>query len=207
VYLSYLGAILAYFGLVAEGNLDAPYRQLHGVPVFATLVAAGAAAVAALVPARFVPLDRWRPWLFALLLVALVPLKRASVIFGRDPAEPANALVWEAGQQLRRLAVPGDKLVAFGEYTVHKGGNDLSPLVYHYSGLRGWTLQSWQWDLDTVAALARKGARFFVARQWSREPGSAGFLAQMRAQYPTLYRHPVWEILILDLRRPAPVVP
>jgi hypothetical protein len=33
--LAYLVAVLCYFVIVAEGQIDAPYRQLHAVPPLA----------------------------------------------------------------------------------------------------------------------------------------------------------------------------
>lgn len=47
--LAYLVAVLCYFAIVAEGQIDAPYRQLHAVPPLAALVGCGALGLVAAV--------------------------------------------------------------------------------------------------------------------------------------------------------------
>jgi hypothetical protein len=94
-------------------------------------------------------------------------------------------------------------LVTTGTYTIHKGGNDVSPVLYYYTGLQGWTLQAGEWDLDRVSELIEKGATHFVAYRMSREPAAAPFLDDIRCRYPVLYENQEKEHLLLDLTKPV----
>ncbi len=99
---------------------------------------------------------------------------------------------------------PGDRLVAAGQYSIHKGGNDLSPVLYHYTGLRGWTLQAPDWQRERIDELMERGATLFVASGMHREPESAPFIAEMKRSFPVLYEDDQgW--LLLRLQEPPPL--
>jgi hypothetical protein len=98
------------------------------------------------------------------------------------------------------LAEPGDKLIWLGGYTIHKGGNDVSPVLYWYSGLQGWTLQDGQWSQQTIDGLVAKGARFLAANRMSREPRGEKFLARLKERYRVVFEEQQQELVLLDLR-------
>jgi hypothetical protein len=100
---------------------------------------------------------------------------------------------------VRRYADDDAKIVAAGAYTIHKGGNDLSPVLYYYAGVRGWSLQANDWGLSTVDELASAGATLFAAQSMHREPDSACFIDCMRDVYSVLYENRGQDLLLLDL--------
>jgi hypothetical protein len=92
------------------------------------------------------------------------------------------------------------KLVTMGEYSMHVGGNDLSPLIYHYTGLQGWSLQKNGWSLQRIETLRRKGAALLAARHINRESGFGEFLAEVAQRYTVLYRDR--DKVLIDLAQP-----
>lgn len=209
--VAYLLAVAASFVIVAEGNLDAPYRQLAVVPPLAVTVALGSLAVvaaAASVLPRSAPgrPARWRPAAVlaaALAPLVLIPLRRHDIVLARDPSHPWHLEQWELAQQVRLVAPAGARLVAVGQYTVHKGGNDLSPVIYHYTGLQGWTLQRADWSLERVEGLRARGATHLTASPWMDEPGLSAFVDTLKRRYAVVYENPARRLLLLDLRAPA----
>ena len=193
---AYLASIVAFFVIVAEGQIDAPYRQLTIVPPASILLGVGVYAmvtlVASLLPKGAASVEPRALGSIAMTLgVAIVTLvllvHHASSVFGRDPEAPVDSARWLLAGEIRKHSRPDSRLITAGEYTIHKGGNDLSPVLYYYSRAQGWSLQKGQWDLGYVNELRRKGADLFAAVQMSREPESRPFLEQMKAKYPVLY--------------------
>jgi hypothetical protein len=172
LFFLYLAAIAAYFGIVAEGQIDAPYRQLTIIPPLAVFVALGAVAIqSALVASvgswgRFIASGRWQTLASVAgccLLIGGMALERRSEIMRRDPLRPASDYRWQLAQEIKKHAGPGSKLAVAGEYDIALGGNDVSPVLYHYTGLQGWTLQPQDWSLQKIESLVYKGATHFVA--------------------------------------------
>lgn len=194
LFFAYLATVGIYFAVVAEGQIDAPYRQLALLPAAAPFLAVGAMTLVTL--GRFLPTAAVLP---LLLLLCVLPSTRA---LGRalhaDPRRPFNEARFRLARAIRAHAGPEGKLVALGEYSIHVGGNDLSPMLYHYSGLTGWTLERGQWSLVEVQDRIRRGATHLVAFQMEREPESAPFLAELRRRYPVRYENE--DGFVLDLR-------
>jgi len=99
--------------------------------------------------------------------------------------------------------LPDSKLVTVGEYSIHKGGNDLSPVLYYYSGLQGWSLQKGDWHLERIQSLIQKGATLFAALNMLREPESDHFINEMKARYEVIYENKDSQLLLLDLLTPV----
>jgi hypothetical protein len=192
----YLLAIGIYFLIVAEGQLDTSYRQLNSVPVVSVFV-----ALAVLSLCGFV-LSRWRSGggylpnkltICALLLIALASVPSYIKLLLMNPDSPAHPLAWTLAQEIRRNAGPNDRLVMLGEYDVHVGGNDLSPVTYYYSGLRGWTLQQRDLSIERTQDLMRRGAtllavtREFGSVDLSHDQAMCAFVEKIRARYKLLY--------------------
>ena len=91
--------------------------------------------------------------------------------------------------------------ITAGEYTIHEGGNDLSPNLYYYADVQGWSLQAGDWNMKLIDSLIIRGATIFTAIDMSREPESLDFIKQMEEKYPVLYMDEENEMLILDLTR------
>lgn len=220
LFFAYFLALAAFFAIVAEGHVDAPYRQLESIPVLATFVALGALAVAAAVtrvPQALVNRTtrvwaansdaNWRLSRYACLsLVSLAMLaigaRKADAIFARPTNRPVDEGRWRLAQVIREHADKATRIVVAGEYSIHKGGNDYSPVLYHYAGVQGWTLEPGEWNLPAIEEFRRKGATLFAAVNMSREPEAAPFLEELRNRYPLLYEHD--DDLLLDLRQPTP---
>lgn len=199
--LVYLATIGLYFAIVAEGHLDAPYRQLASIPPLAGCVAAGCLGVVSAGKALASAVRKQGPrrcsWLAAAIAVALlVSLDLGTPLPDPDADRPAHPNAWVFAREIRKHARPGDRLVAAGEYTIHEGGNDLSPVLYYYAGLRGWTLQAPDWRRAKVDELIERGATLFAAHSMTREPGSADFIAEMKASFPVLFEDENGRILL-----------
>jgi hypothetical protein len=209
LFFVYLFTIGCYFCLVAEGNIDAPYRQLHGIASFSFFIAAGSLFVVfilfTVVPAswrQLKPLFQSIPVALTMCVCLLMigPLRKMNIIFNANPFSHTDMLRWNLSRIIKNHAKPGTKIISAGEYTIHKGGNDLSPLIYYYSGFQGWTIQRPQWNIDTVNKLIDKGATIFAATRMSREPDAAPFLRQMRLRYSVMLDDSINELLLLDLK-------
>ena len=211
---AYFLAVLIYFGLVAEGQIDAPYRQLPIIPAMSIFVAFGAQAVVTIILALFEGIKRSKTsgrnialvtLSASFLIVLLIPFQRLDEVLTVD--SPAHADRWSLAQEIRKTAEPGSKLVVIGEYSKHVGGYDLSPVLFYYSGLQGWSLTSDEWSADYVEELRGKGAThlvfilpygypydFIYLPDEPVEP----FMQVMRSKYRVLYEYQ--DQLVLDLR-------
>jgi 4-amino-4-deoxy-L-arabinose transferase-like glycosyltransferase len=212
LFYAYALMITIFFVIVAEGQIDAPYRQHTAIPFLAVFLALGTVSFLSFFksvwqPAN--PLTSKRQKLFPQklllicsgLVIAILVFNFAKV-FNRDPLVPSDPIRWELSEQIKMYASPEAKLIAAGEYTIHKGGNDLSPVLYHYSGLRGWTIEADGWNPKTIDRFIQKGATLFAATQMSRQAESEPFIKSMRQRYPSLYENSSREILLLDLTSP-----
>ncbi len=202
----YGASVGCYFAIVAEGQIDAPYRQMNAIPPLAAFVALGAEGIGSLASAVFRMVSGGRrvpdtvTVLVLLSLIGLIPLRRAEQMTQRDPMQPVHGGQWELAQVIRRHATPASRLITAGEYTIHRGGNDLSPVIYYYAGMQGWSLQRPDWDVEYVAELIRRGATHFVAVDMDREPDAQPFLRLMRARFRLL--HQSEHGFILDVSQP-----
>jgi hypothetical protein len=191
----YLAAIGIYFLIVAEGQLDTSYRQLNSVPVLSVFVALAALSLCAFV------LSRWRSGgyspnlvtICALLTIALASVPSYIKLVISDPDSPAHPLAWTLAQEIRQNAGADDRLIMLGEYDVHVGGNDLSPVTYYYSGLRGWTLQQRDLSIERTQDLIGRGATLLaVTREFGsvdliHDAAMCGFVEKLRTRYKLLY--------------------
>ena len=207
VFFFYLLAVGAYFLIVAEGNIDGPYRQMVIIPPLSVFAALGALAVSVTLCATLAHMRgtgnssgyKIGSILIACVLVAMIVADKRDAIFGRDPFLPASPDQWIMAKELRKYAGEGDKIITLGAYSIHKGGNDLSPVFYYYAGLQGWSLQKGQWNMETAKALMNKGARYLVAHEMIREPESAPFMEEVRKISRVLYEDEERRSVILEL--------
>lgn len=206
VWLSYLLAIFAFFVLVAEGQIDAPYRQLTIIPPLSLVVAAGVMAIVAgvhtVLRAVFARPRLSMRWAAAMapLLVFAMPARNLDVIFGWPASKPVSRTKWDLAHHIQHYTDGDAKLAVLGEYTIHKGGNDVSPVLYYYANRQGWTLLPADWSLATLERLRASGATHFVATSALREPKSFPFLRDVAAQYTVLHKRN--GEMIADLTRP-----
>jgi 4-amino-4-deoxy-L-arabinose transferase-like glycosyltransferase len=207
LFFAYLISIGIYFVLVAEGNIDAPYRQLPLIPSAALFIGLGAQTVVIALFAMVKPFSMNRKCLLALPLIItlFVPIPKLDRIF--TPNEPVHAGRWQLATEIKRYSYANSKLVVVGEYSKHVGGYDLSPVLYYYSGLQGWTLKPEQWSIENVESLRQKGATHLAVVLpfgypydfvYLPEESLDTFVAQLKAKYPVLYEYQ--DQLLLDLR-------
>lgn len=207
LFIVYLFSVFCFFAIVAEGQIDAPYRQLAIIPPASFLLALGAAAFSVLLYRLFRLLFRQRSrkpaLVFSLVLctafLSLLPVRRPHFILPPDKEAPVNPYNWMLAQEIRKNATENSRIILAGEYTIHKGGNDISPVTYYYSGLQGWTIQEGEWSQTVIDSLKQKGAGLFGALNYSREPGLEAFVRSMAARYEVLYDNPGSELLLLSL--------
>jgi hypothetical protein len=220
LFYVYLAALGAYFALVAEAQIDGPYRQLGIIPAISVFVAVGAltimvsiVALISLLKRTRIPLNWTRLIIFAgcVLIFLVTPVRKFDYIVGwGGPEEAIHQDRWEVAQRIKELTQEGSKLVVAGEYTTHVGGNDLSPVLYYYAGRQGWTIQPWEWRNEVIDELIQKGATHFVAIRKFNFPDSgpilgdedgSDFLNGLIEEYRVLYEDE--NSLILDLRTPT----
>ena len=207
-FMVYLLAVMAYIVIVAEGHYDAPYRQFAIFTPFSVFIALGSLGLSAAFLSVLKPsLERPRPPLYrygclavAFFMVSLILIQKGDEIFRRDPMAPTEPHRWGLARELNKYAGNGDKIITLGEYTVHKGGNDLSPVIYYYSGLQGWSLQQGDWQISKVEGFISRGAKFLVATQMRREPRAEPFLRQLSQKAKILYEDSDQKSIIMDLR-------
>lgn len=211
VFLSYLAAVCTFFVIVAEGQLDAPYRQLTIIVPAAALLSVGIMTVARFLAKRTVVHLPGHERLvgqglqFALpILFAIWAFAYSSSLTSRfydDPNRAARPDLWEISRHVRSLSDEDDFIVTGGEYSIHKGGNDLSPVLYYYSNRRGWSLQQDDYTRQTLDDFAARGATLFVARSIKREDLLLQFVNRMATRYPVLVRNDDEGYAILDITR------
>ena len=213
VLLVWLASVLAYFAIVAEGQIDAAYRQLHAVPALAGLAGAGALGLCAAAATALERVKGAQPIVslatprlavvVAVLLCAAIPVRRAAEIFNRDPDYSLPGNRWTVAQEVRRLAGDGAKIITVGEYTIHKGGVDVSPVLYRYARATGWSFIGTAWTPADVKAKREKGATLLVAMALDREPAVRSRIQSLSGEYPVVFRD--GDAMILDLRSPCDV--
>lgn len=211
---AYFLAVAIYFGLVAEGNIDAPYRQLPIIPSMSVFVAFG---VQTLITGLLTFIDLIKSStafskslsLVALsasfLLVLLIPFQRLDEVL--MPDAPAHADRWELAQEIKKNSDANSKLVVVGEYSKHVGGYDLSPVLFYYSDLQGWSLTPDKWNQGHIDELRDKGASHLVFILpygypydfiYLPEVPVDPFIQEMKSKYPVVYEYQ--DQLVLDLR-------
>lgn len=208
LFFLYLSAIVFYFVVVAEGNIDGNYRQLVIIPSLSCFMAIGSLSL--MYPLSLIVKSRklTQPIIYFFLsafIVLLIQFRRYNLetIHSNNPAQPQE---WELAGIIKKYSDSTSKLVTLGSYSIHKGGNDLSPVLYYYSGIRGWSLQKNDWNEMTVEKLKNKGADLLVGYNLSREPGLLTFVSQIKNIYPILYENKEKEWIILSLKNQEPKV-
>jgi 4-amino-4-deoxy-L-arabinose transferase-like glycosyltransferase len=205
LFLFYGISFAAFVLIVAEGNIDAPYRQFCGIPAMAAFFGIGFT--------YFISLILWgvsnlttrtiksvSVVLAALvLIVPIILMTNYKFLFNRDKDQPMMRNEWILGKEIENHSIPGSTIVTAGAYSIHKGGNDLSPVLYYYSKRQGWSLQNNQFSIDSLEAYKRKGAAFFAAENISREKELKSFCEELKNKYQIIYQDNSLELLLLDL--------
>lgn len=215
IFYAYLVSVIVYFCLVAEGNIDAPYRQLCLIPAGSFFVAVGIKYLLQrssemwkrITTVDFSNVGTAITLVVGLLLVLPIGLGRLSEIFADDA--PRFSQRWEIAKVIREHSHTAAKIIVVGEYTKHVGGYDLSPVLYYYSGRQGWTLTPEQWDLARIAELHARGAELLIIfNSYGTDPvmnqtevSSAPFAERLKSVYPVLYEG--HESIVFDLSRSA----
>jgi len=202
LYVVWLIAVGLFFIIVAEGNIDAPYRQLAILPVAAMLMASGLFLLFVLL-AR-IPLIRslFETPVPTVLTICLIIIISGYKTLGVKKDAPFHPVEWEVARHIKEISGPNDRLITAGTYTIHKGGNDLSPVLYYYSGLQGWTLKQGEWNKDKIDELKTKGGHIFAATYMLREPDMEQFVLDLAKKYKVIYYAEDRQSMVLDLRSP-----
>ncbi|KAA3640208.1 MAG: hypothetical protein DWQ02_02345 [Bacteroidetes bacterium] len=205
LFLYYLLSVLLFFMIVAEGNLDTTYRQLTIIPPAAFFISlgfittstflyhlakrTGAHKMTCKILAVAIPLG----------LLLFFPLKRFDIYEVPNKETAVHKTNWLLAEQIKINSPGTKKMVLAGGYTTHKGGNDLSPILYYYSDLQGWSIQEGEWEEETIEKYFDKGATIFAATGYSREEELAKFVQTLKTKYKIIYYNPEKGLLLLDL--------
>jgi hypothetical protein len=214
LFFAYLIAIGIYFILVAEGNVDAPYRQMSMIPVASVFIGLGAQYIVIAILSllrtigRSIEIQKRHQIMLlvaSLIIVSLLPVQRYDNIIDKDG--PVHWDRWELGEEIKKITDKSSKLIVVGEYSKHVGGYDLSPVLYYYTGLQGWSLTPEAWTLDRIQALRERGATHLVFVLpygypydfiYLPEESNESFIQQVRSTYPLLFENQ--DQLVFDLR-------
>ena len=201
LFFGYVLAVGLFFIIVAEGNLDAPYRQITIIPAIAPFVGLGAVACGGLV-IRMTRVTRANAVILGigLLMIAGILVQshvRESPLM-LDANQPWQESKWNFAQRMRDLTPSDSLIVTAGEYTVHKGGNDLSPVLFYYSHRQGWILEPDDFDIANVLELVPRGATHLAVLPRAFEDGVEPMLADISNRYALVYED--GEYLLFDLQ-------
>lgn len=202
IFFLYLAAIFFYFIIVAEGNIDGPYRQLVIVPPFSCFMAIG--VISLTYPLNLITKfsKKKLPVIYLCLsLIIVIAIQFRHLGFkSAHSTLPAHVQEWQLAGIVQKYSNNKSKLVTLGAYSLNKGGNDVSPVIYYYTGIQGWTLQKNEWNVDTVEKLKTKGADLLVGYNLYREPGMTEFVSTLEKIYPVLYENKEKGWVILSLK-------
>jgi 4-amino-4-deoxy-L-arabinose transferase-like glycosyltransferase len=206
LFIAYLLAIASFFIIVAEGNYDTHYRQLTIIPVASYFVAFGTIGLSIILYNLAVNVGHFNKksakviaTVICVVLLSIAPIFKSHRYIPRDSSIPSHQPEWELAQEIKEQAPEASKIIMMGAYTIHKGGNDLNPILYHYSGLTGWSLQEGQWDEKVIDELKNKGATLLGATYYKREAGLVKFLEELSKKYEVLYSNPEKQLLLISL--------
>ena len=210
LFFAYISAIFIFFIIVAEGNLDTMYRQLTIIPALSVFVSAGAITIVVIVRMLLIKLSNsitnikynlnYVGLLLSILLMSSTLYTNRNEIFMNNKVEPVHVNKWILAKEIDKYVSKDALIITAGEYSIHKGGYDLSPVIYYYADVKGWSLTKNDWDMDYVEKLIRKGASVFAAYEMYREPSSSSFLHEMKQKYKILYEDKEKSLLLLDLK-------
>lgn len=203
--LIYLFSVILFFLIVAEGNLDTTYRQLTIIFPAAFFISLGVLVTGTFLYYRTIQkginnsVSKLLAIAIPLGLLLIFPLKRYDIYKVNNKEVPVHQDNWLLADQIKMKAPEAKKMVLAGGYTIHKGGNDLSPILYYYSGLQGWSIQKGEWQEAILEEYLKKGATIFAATGYSREDELATFINNLMTKYRVIYHNPEKELLLLDL--------
>jgi len=215
LFLYYLLAIISFFIILAEGNYDTGYRQLTIIPAFSVLFSLGTLAIIFFLikgikfsfrnlfnkKRNSINSSIFSNELFLIFIIfPMLLFYNNNGIFINNSKKPFWGDCWELAQAIKKNDLSKSKIIAAGAYTINKGGNDLSPVIYYYADVTGWTLSDKEWNLEYVKKLIKKGASAFVAYHMYREPESITFIDLMKKKYKTLFEDKKKSILLLSLK-------
>jgi 4-amino-4-deoxy-L-arabinose transferase-like glycosyltransferase len=205
LFLFYGVSFAAFVIIVAEGNIDAPYRQFCGIPVLSAFFGIGFTYIISFISLLKIDLSKrsFHPFsmvTFGMTLIVFVfLLSNYKLLFKSDKEEPMMKNEWILAKEIQKNSPAGSFVVTAGTYTIHKGGNDLSPVLYYYSNRQGWVLQKNQFTMDYLNTYKQKGATLFAAENISRESELKSFCEELKKKYHTIYQDEELGLLLVDL--------
>lgn len=211
LFIVYLFTIGCFFAIVAEGQIDAPYRQLTIVPsasFFSTMgVYAIYSLIAVIIKTRQIPKEKLKQanlshisLAICSVILALVFQENISQKLRVQPNLPADTIKWDLSKIIKTHSRENNRLILLGEYSIHKGGNDLSPVLSYYAARKGWILQKPEWNMQTIETLKKKNATLLVAIRMKREQDSKTFMKKIRGCYRIVYEDKERDLLVVDVK-------
>jgi hypothetical protein len=188
---------LAFLFILAEGHLDGPYRQFAFIASGSFFTAVGFVAIVSFFEylydfisskSRFLPKINSKILYAGVLFLILARFSYNLVgIIPKNEDYIHHRYFYEIAQKLRNIKKTNSKIITTGNYSPEKGGNALCPILYHYSNLQGWSLESEDLDMKTIEALKSKGADIFVGVYlFTKE--ATDFNLKVQNQYPIVYK-------------------
>ena len=203
-------ALIAVLAFIHRAHLELGFGAGERLPVAiaGTVVAFALLIVFARRRGALVAADAAEPTPLAAKLVVLamwffVPLTLALQL--REVVNEAHPRQMQASyacaRQFAPLIPPRTLILASGANCAHADGTPVAynaPFMFYWLDRKGFSVCNQDQSLSTVAAFARKGARFYVAAKGSLET-QAGFEHALRATYPVVRECADW--LLFDLSR------
>lgn len=195
IFLAYFAAILSFFIIVAEGNIDGMYRHLTIVPPAAVMISAGTITLPFFmfkIAGKTFRKLKLRSNEKITIKYGIVGFVMLFVVLNISKFDKSKINVWQIYEwkiacEIKKHLTDGNKIITLGNYSIHKGGNDLSPVLYYYSGTTGWSLQKKEWDLQNFDKFREKGAQMIVCLHIDREDALKDFVRKMEKKFRKVY--------------------
>ena len=97
-----------------------------------------------------------------ILIILSMGITNYNYLFNRNKFTPIAMNDWILGKEIKNNSEPGSTIITSGTYSIHKGGLDLSPVLYYYSDRQGWTLKKDQFKLESVEKLRQKELSYML---------------------------------------------
>jgi hypothetical protein len=188
---------LAFLFIVAEGNWDTNYRQYAFIASGSFFIASGFLFIGSIIYIFWEKIASSLPafpranskllyWAMVLVILTIFSYN----FFIEYPPRKDTVMhpeMHEIAKKVNDIKTENSKLVTTGNYTVHKGGNGLCPILYYYTDLQGWSLEEDDWKLKKIEKLKAKGADIFVGMNILTDEASH-FNDKISEEYPIIYK-------------------
>jgi len=187
---------VAFLFIVAEGNLDAPYRQFAFIASASYFISYGIKELYDIIykgysrlfsNQKLFPIIRKDIGFTLIVLLVIFVFTTGFIKTHPDKDYIGHPRVYDLANKVNQIKKDSSKLVVAGNYSAHKGGNDLSPVLYYYTNLQGWSLEKDNWNFEQIEKAKEKGADLFIGMNIFT-PEASDFIRNVSNKYKVLMK-------------------